>query len=489
MTEKRKIKVKLNELKNADVTYVSLVDRSASRIPFRVMKRNNEEQDMSIDLNRIGRTLKGEKTQKSNTPEVVAIVVEGREPAYLDKARVAISASGFDVGTVTKNEDSSVTFKQGEITEGDHIVRISNRMLVVMKGFDAASEILSENSGFSDLVAVEGYFPGIDVATKGIGLAVEKTLKSDSPKLTTLLNQFSTYIDTLSKSIPAPVFKADLALKGIQSDELPTSPPNGVNRTDWEAMSDQEKIDWVEDSTNSANASGAQKGDITAIAKFFASLPLTDSLANKTIAGQPWSSMSTVDKISWLTSSYNNANPAGAQNDQDGGAGGAVPDGTASIQVDAVTGTTKGESDNTPSGSPADGDNDDVNALGCPQGIDKQTWGALPASAKIAIRAQSEPNKAVKSDLAAITAAINAAVAPISTVLNTVNSRLDSQQELINEVAKKAEQSLKAVKGTVHNLPVGDDKPSKEGDKIIKSDDTDPRTGCFDTAFIHRRSK
>jgi hypothetical protein len=45
-----KIRKKLTEMRNADVRFISLVDRAASRIPFRVLKRDQEE---TVDLAKI----------------------------------------------------------------------------------------------------------------------------------------------------------------------------------------------------------------------------------------------------------------------------------------------------------------------------------------------------------------------------------------------------------------------------------------------------
>ena len=48
-----KIRTKLKQLRDADVRFISLVDRAATRIPFRVLKRDEKENKMGIDLTKV----------------------------------------------------------------------------------------------------------------------------------------------------------------------------------------------------------------------------------------------------------------------------------------------------------------------------------------------------------------------------------------------------------------------------------------------------
>ena len=56
-----KIKTTANELKNADVRFISLVKRGANRLPFRILKSEGESQ--MIDLTTLRPVLKGEKIE------------------------------------------------------------------------------------------------------------------------------------------------------------------------------------------------------------------------------------------------------------------------------------------------------------------------------------------------------------------------------------------------------------------------------------------
>ena len=267
----RKIKVTLSELRNADVTHVSLVDRAASRIPFRVMKSDKENQ--MLDLT------KPHTAFKSDAPEdvisVAAVIIDGSNEAFATKAVEVLAAHGFAVDKVTKNDDNTILFAQGEATTGT-VLRISENMLVVMKGFDSVAQTLKDNSDFVTTTE-KGYFEGVSAALEGVSRAVKSQLLSAMPleemaeSVNDSLSEFNAYTIGLVSSIPSQVFKADAALAEIAP----------VVET-------------------------AEKGDILEITTLLHAAPLGSD-------GTAWSAMSTIDKIKWMLASYTKANTAGAQ--------------------------------------------------------------------------------------------------------------------------------------------------------------------------------
>ena len=178
------------------------------------------------------------------------------------------------------------------------------------------------------------------------------------------------------------------------------------------------------------------KGDVLSIEALLKAAPLGSD-------GTAWSAMSTVDKISWLLQSF----------------------------------TKKAEKE-------PDGDE-------CPAGADPVAWGAMTPDEKAAakVKASAPAAKADTPDLtAAITAAVTAAMAPLATSVQALTSKVEGQQSAIADIAKKSDQALTAVKTTVVAAAASGD-PMPNGIPIKKSEDTDPRTGCFDTAFISRAAK
>src|SRR5262245_4851414 len=93
-----RVKVKLRELRNADVRYISLVDRAATRIPIRVTK--SEQGDSEMDLTRI---FKQETVQAE--PKVTDITVYAQKtPEATEQVRQSIADAGFSTERVQKSE-------------------------------------------------------------------------------------------------------------------------------------------------------------------------------------------------------------------------------------------------------------------------------------------------------------------------------------------------------------------------------------------------
>jgi hypothetical protein len=209
------MKANLNELKNADVTFVSLVERGANRIPFRIVKSQDKEQHM-IDLTNPGKVLKG--ATKPEPTAIAGVVVNSTGNAETDAAIVtALTDAGFNVDNVAKNEDGTLTFKQ----EGDidpaavHLVRLSEDMVVVMKGFSPYSADLDQSTDFSEVMACCGFYQGVSIATDALAQTLRNGLYAGSSPadavktLKDATGKFTTYVTTLLNGIPQKAFKAE----------------------------------------------------------------------------------------------------------------------------------------------------------------------------------------------------------------------------------------------------------------------------------------
>ena len=260
---------KLAELRDADVTHVSLVDRSASRIPFRILKRDQENQ-MGIDLTSLSRAVKGDKPVAP--PTISAVVVMDQPEAIMAQVTKSLEAAGFAVDKVTKNDDGTVMFAQTSAPmEGATVVKMSDELLVVCKGFEPYSQKLHQDGSFDDKAAANGFHQGLRNATDTLHDQIHQHLAtSDSPeeaskKITSTLGDFSKHVKTMSSALPAHAFKADLYInevvakadKGVQSvaSQIPTTAPKGFTQNDWDEMTDDGKLAALSDSgaNNSSN--------------------------------------------------------------------------------------------------------------------------------------------------------------------------------------------------------------------------------------------
>lgn len=249
MTTRR---LSLRKMENADVKFVSLVGRSANRIPFRVIK-SDKENGMGINLSLLGRVLKGGEAQKPVLPEIVAIVVEKNDK--LEAITDAIRDSGLDVSNVVENEDQTVSFVQKQTDEGDElsIVRMDDNVVVVMKGFRPYCDELKD---FSDIVKAQGFYQGLDAATAAFRDTVQKALwDADNPaevakKVDETVTSFGQYVRGLATALPLKAFHVTKSVAlAVENEELvskgakaPKKAPTGMDQAEWDAMDEAKKM-------------------------------------------------------------------------------------------------------------------------------------------------------------------------------------------------------------------------------------------------------
>ena len=160
-------------MRDADVKYVSLVDRSASRIPFRILKRDKENQ--MLDLSSLGKVFKGEP-QPAAKPVVAALVVRDHAPALMEQVTKALKDNGWNTDKVTKNEDGTVTFAQIDDLTGGKPVRVSGELILVVKGFDMSNVFGDDNAEFADIMTGNGFYGGLNNAFDALYATVAKSL-------------------------------------------------------------------------------------------------------------------------------------------------------------------------------------------------------------------------------------------------------------------------------------------------------------------------
>lgn len=386
-----KVKVVAKEMKDADVRFISLVARGANRIPFRIVK--SEKESEMIDLSMPLRILKGEKSvTKSEAPEVVGVVVFDQEDeAVMGGVRKSLTDHGFAVDKVTKNEDGTLLFSLGDAEDKDTtIVRLSEDMAVVVKGFSSYSQTLSESTTFSDVMAAQGYYQGIRTACEALVFTMQNVLqKAESSQdaatqVSSILSSFSTYVSAMTKGLPVAAFKADMSVsevvKSAKGKAAADKAPEGADEKEWMKMTPEQKAEWK------AKAKAKKDED----------------------------------------------DAAAAAPKSEGGSGQA------------------------------------------------STAGDLPPAAK---SEQSEGGiKEVLTQLAALSNAVKGVVGEVGKITEK-QEKLELQ---FVETARKADNATQAMKTTVIAGAGAGDEPAK-GAQVQKSEKSDPRTGCFDTAFLPKR--
>ena len=104
------------------------------------------------------------RAKKSEAPVVSALVVNAKDDQLVEITE-ALKESGFSVEKVVKNEDGTVMFEQRDNpTEGGHAVKVSDHLIVILKGFDPSCYDGTNNGEFEDQLKSKGFMPGVSMA-------------------------------------------------------------------------------------------------------------------------------------------------------------------------------------------------------------------------------------------------------------------------------------------------------------------------------------
>lgn len=225
-----KVKIKANKLENASVNFISLVQRGANRIPFRIIKLDKES-DM-LDISRVFRRKaedapaptddkKVEQTPEPTPPEpaLLGVVVE---KASTEAATKVFAEHGIDVTKAEEVEEGTTVFKQAEgDLEGAAIFKVGDSTLALIGNLpdDKVPATVRE------VVAKTGFFPPVEM----VEALVQKTEDNKA--------DFEGYASLFESLVPANVRKAAEVLHATlnppkpvaKADETPPAPEPKVN--------------------------------------------------------------------------------------------------------------------------------------------------------------------------------------------------------------------------------------------------------------------
>lgn len=210
--QNRVVKIRARSLKNAEASYISMVDRGANRLPIRMLK--NEGKNMfNLDNLFINRGAKSEP----KAPEIMGMLVTEENVEGYALALKSESKDVFVLDTETEGV-KFVSYKQeaslenaiilrGSTDESPAIVVESQKMLSDF-GFDEAQ-------GFAGSVASYGFYSNLDSAMRVLSSAMWDIMENAAPGTTptaeaeTLISEFSTYVLALMQTVPLEAFKME----------------------------------------------------------------------------------------------------------------------------------------------------------------------------------------------------------------------------------------------------------------------------------------
>lgn len=208
------VKMTATKMSDAHVSFISLVERGANRIPFKIMKQENQAMAGAFKGLDLGALF---ATRKAETPAVEVVGVVTMKGEGYDSVVGQIAEAGFVTDTTVDMGDGSVILKQAGDPEGDgEVIRMGDSALLITKGFRPYSmEVEADGVSFADMVKAQGFYPGVSTALDVARTIILSTAgKADDPVAASkaigkVMDEFKTYIQSLVAGLPAKAFKLE----------------------------------------------------------------------------------------------------------------------------------------------------------------------------------------------------------------------------------------------------------------------------------------
>lgn len=214
----RRVRMKMGELRDVDVAKVSLVDRGANRVPFRIQKRDSDVEggDDVIDFKLPS------FAKREQAPVVLGAlaIAKGVDPA---RARAAIEAAGVKVpdgaAWAQAQEGAQVLpLVTGFDVKTGTVVKLDDRFSLVLGG--AAS--IAKGMDFADNLGAAQFLPGLTLATDTLYKTVMTALEGAPSKgeavkaIKAASSSFGEFLGAMAERIPSDVFKVESELLKIE---------------------------------------------------------------------------------------------------------------------------------------------------------------------------------------------------------------------------------------------------------------------------------
>jgi hypothetical protein len=219
LAQAHEVEIEGRELYNADVAFISLVDRPANRTPFRILKSAKAEQhnlggskmfDLSDGMRRIFKS--------TGTKAAIGAVLVAKS-ADVEACKTVIKAAGLSVDKPEARDDGTAFKQVDDLPAQTIMVKVSDDIALAV--CDVAKEFNSYNGSdtiFRDVLAVEGFYPGMGMASDVLRHTIGNIMKSsiDPEQAAGMIDKackdFSAYMVQMVKSIPITAFKFETAI-------------------------------------------------------------------------------------------------------------------------------------------------------------------------------------------------------------------------------------------------------------------------------------
>jgi hypothetical protein len=395
------------ELENADVSFISLVKRPANRMPFRITKSENlNNQDGSTFMFNLSSVLKGNKDEViKSTPSVAALAIKKQDA---DKLLPVLVEKGFKTDDQIERDDVLILKQESEFDEADLVAfKMDDNVVAMVTNVKKMFHTLTDSMSFADNIASQGFMPGIFVATDALIETFHNILfGSDNStdvrmKMQTAIAEYSNFVTSMAENLPEMVFKLEPDHKEtVIEATIKDESEDDINKTA-KTSENVKSTDTVSkgDAETDGNADEVQEKDTTTE---------TEEVAD---AGTQVAKTDDVDK-------------------------------TAADEAAQITQAMKGDIDEeilNPSVTKGEDES----------GVKTETTDKVEDKSTVSKSGDNEVAKGLMTMLTAIQKQLDEGIAGVNDKLENVEkstSKLSDRLDTVEEVAKSAE---KAVKGTV----------------------------------------
>lgn len=209
--------VKVRSLIDVDAKYVSLVKNAATRIPFKIIKKDKGGEGM--DLSSIFFEAKKEEASESRAIPTVSAV-------FVKNEALAAALEQVSPGSVLKEDvkggATALYFTDDAISIED-ILKLDDNASVVVTGLRKSFDEYVSSSDFGANVLTRGFYPSVSLAFDSLRSSIYKSMgeaeagAAPVDKIASALADFSSYVITLVSSVPIEAFK----FEGLAVEDKP----------------------------------------------------------------------------------------------------------------------------------------------------------------------------------------------------------------------------------------------------------------------------
>jgi hypothetical protein len=245
------VETSANELENGQVSFISLVNRGANRIPIHSIK----SEDGMLDLPSLGSIFQRDKKE----PTVSAYVVSAEKE---DAAIASLANNGIDVVEVQKSEDGGTVLvvDKSEFNPAKAVLVQADAdgdLVGVHQNIDKSLMMYEPTTSFGEAMKARKFFPNFNGAQMVLEDVVyditsqEKSKEEMQTALEASLSEYTAYVSKMFAEIPEQFFSpVSMVDKSEETQEEPTE--GEETATEEDTLNTEESTPPVAEETSTA---------------------------------------------------------------------------------------------------------------------------------------------------------------------------------------------------------------------------------------------